>query len=102
MNYLFPRETSKYITTIRNPVGQFESLFNYFELGKLYGFGGDPTESLEKFLKKGIEFKDMFKTKPKSRLARNPMSFDLHGFGLQVLPEYHCYQRVHRFSGERV
>ena len=86
MNYLFPRETSKYITTIRNPVEQFESLFNYAGFGKLYGFGGDPTESLERFLKKGIEFKDMFKQR-KSRLARNPMSFDL---GL----DYRFYQNI--------
>ena len=59
MNYLFPKETSKYITTIRNPVEQFESAFNYFGLGKFYGFGGDPTESLEIFLKKGTEIKDI-------------------------------------------
>ena len=86
MNYLFPRETSKYITTIRNPVEQFESLFNYVELGEVYGFGRDPTKSLERFLKKGIVFKDMFKL-PKSRLARNPMSFDL---GL----DYRFYQNI--------
>ena len=86
MNYLFPKETSKYITTIRNPVEQFESVFNYFGLGKLYGFGGDPTESLERFLKKATEMKDMFKHR-KSHFARNPMSFDL---GL----DYRFYQNI--------
>lgn len=86
MNYLFPKDTSKYITTIRNPVEQFESLFNYIGFGKVYGFGQDPTESLKGFLKKGIEFKDMFKL-PSSCLARNPMSFDL---GL----DYRFYQNI--------
>ena len=73
MNYLFPRKASKYITTIRNPVEQFESVFNYFRIGKVYGFGGDPRESLERFLKNGTESKQ----RRISRLARNPMSFDL-------------------------
>lgn len=76
MNFLFPKETSKYITIIRNPVDQFESVFNYVGFGVIYGFGQDPTESLKAFLKKGIEFKDIFKAQA-SRLARNPMSFDL-------------------------
>ncbi|KAL9954752.1 hypothetical protein ACROYT_G042326 [Oculina patagonica] len=86
MNFLFPKETSKYITIIRDPVDQFESVFNYVGFGKVHGFGQDPTESLKAFLKKGIEFKDMFKT-PASCLARNPMSFDL---GL----DYRFYQNV--------
>ena len=76
MNFLFPKETSKYITIIRNPVDQFESVFNYLSFGKVYGFGQDPTESLKRFLKKGIEFKDIYKTRA-SCLARNPMLFDL-------------------------
>ena len=76
MNYLFPRETSKYITSIRNPVEQFESIFNYFGLGKYYGLGGDPKESLERFLEEETEFKHKFKHRT-SRFAHNPMSFDL-------------------------
>lgn len=86
MNHLFPRDTSKYITTLRNPVEQFESLFNYVGFGTVYGFGQDPTESLKRFLENGIEFKDMFKI-PSSCLARNPMSFDL---GL----DYRFYQNI--------
>lgn len=76
MNFLFPHEASKYITIVRNPVKQFESVFNYMGIGKKFGFGGDPTESLKAFLKKGIEFRDIAKA-GSSRLGRNPQSFDL-------------------------
>ena len=76
MNFLFPHDASKYITIVRNPVKQFESVFNYMGIGKKFDFGGDPTESLKAFLKKGIEFKDIAKS-GSSRLARNPQSFDL-------------------------
>ena len=76
MNFLFPKTSTKYVTILRNPVDQFESVFNYMGLGDIYGFGHDPMKSLEEFLGQGIEFKDVFKT-TKSRLVRNPMSFDL-------------------------
>ena len=76
MNFLFPHDASKYITIVRNPVKQFESVFNYMGVGKVFGFGGDPTESLKAFLQQGIEFKDIKKTRSSS-LARNPQSFDL-------------------------
>lgn len=76
MNHLFPHDASKYITIVRNPVHQFESVFNYMGVGQVYGFGRDPTESLKAFLKKGIAFRDITKTRS-SRLARNPQSFDL-------------------------
>ena len=86
MNYLFPKATAKYVTILRNPVEQYESVFNYMGLGDVYGFGRDPTKALETFLNTGIEFKDLFKT-ASTRLARNPMSFDL---GLA----YKFYQNV--------
>ncbi|KAJ7389020.1 hypothetical protein OS493_034154 [Desmophyllum pertusum] len=76
MNHLFPKDTSRYITIVRNPVAQFESIFNYMGMGEVYGLGKDPTGSLKAFLKKGIEFKDITKTRS-SRLVRNPMLFDL-------------------------
>lgn len=31
LNWLFPREFSKYVTIIRNPVDNFESFFNYWD-----------------------------------------------------------------------
>ena len=76
MNYLFPRKASKYITTIRNPVEQFESIFNYFGLGRFYGLGQDPNESLKRFLEQATEFNHMFKRRT-TGFAHNPMSFDL-------------------------
>ena len=86
MNYLFPKATAKYVTILRNPVDQYESVFNYMGLGNIYGFGTDPTKALETFLNTGIEFEDLFET-ASTRLARNPMSFDL---GLA----YQFYQNV--------
>ena len=76
MNYLFPKTTAKYVTILRNPVDQYESVFNYMGLGDIYGFGRDPRKALEIFLSTGIEFEDVFRT-ASTRLARNPMSFDL-------------------------
>ena len=49
MNWLFPPETSKYVTILRNPVDTFESVFSYGRLGKWFAFTED---SLEKFLNK--------------------------------------------------
>ena len=68
MNWLFPREISKYVTILRNPVDNFESTFNYYHIGKSLGLGDDPVVSLEKFLER-----------PSSAIinARNPMMFDL-------------------------
>lgn len=76
MNHLFPKEASKYVTIVRNPVHQFESVFNYMGMGSVFGFGNNLEGSLKAFLKKGIQFKDITKTRS-SRLARNPQSFDL-------------------------
>ena len=88
MNYLFPKAKAKYVTILRNPVDQYESVFNYMGLGDIYGFGTDPTKALETFLNTGVEFKDLFKANvTTTRLVRNPMSFDL---GLA----YQFYQNV--------
>ena len=66
------------MTILRNPVEQYESVFNYMGLGDVYGFGRDPIKALETFLNTGVEFKDLFKRNATtSRLVRNPMSFDL-------------------------
>lgn len=86
MNYLFPKNRSIYVTILRYPVDQFESVFNYVGFGEVYNFGTDPTQSIKGFLKKGIAFKDISKTRS-SVLARNPMMFDL---GL----DYQFYQNA--------
>ena len=84
MNWLFPREISKYVTIIRNPVDNFESLFNYFQLGKDLGLGDDPVVSLEKFLKSPSSFHGKVK---RGIHARNPMMFDL-GFSQKYFQNY--------------
>ena len=86
MHHLFPKDTSMYITILRDPVEQFESVFNYVELGEVFGLGKDPTESIKSFLRKGIDFKNIT-TSRSSVLARNPMMFDL---GL----DYQFYQNL--------
>ena len=77
LNWLFPREFSKYVTIIRNPVNTFESSFNYYKLGKVLGLGDDPVVSLEKFLERASLFYNKFGAKKRSINARNPMMFDL-------------------------
>lgn len=74
MNWLFPKATSKYLTILRNPVDNFESVFNFAHLGKLFGLG-DRMDSLEKFLAKEIPFNSSRNIM--TYLARNPMMFDL-------------------------
>ena len=81
MNWLFPPKSSKYLTILRNPVDNFESAFNFAQLGKSFGFGVNPVDSLEKFLDKPVPFYNSYKF-PNRRnvmmyLARNPMMFDL-------------------------
>ena len=64
------------MTIVRNPVEQFESIFNYTQIGTVFGFGTDPSESLKAFLKNGIGF-NILRKSGSSVLARNPQMFDL-------------------------
>ena len=81
MNWLFPKETTKYLTILRNPVDNFESVFNFAHLGKSFGLG-DRLDSLNKFLAKEIPFNHSRNVgNVMTYLARNPMMFDL-GFSL--------------------
>ena len=79
MNWLFPLETSKYVTILRNPVDNFESVFNFARLGKSFGLGDNPSYSLEKYLAKPIPFysSPRIRKDVMMHLARNPMMFDL-------------------------
>ena len=88
MNWLFPPETSKYVTILRNPVDTFESAFNYYHLGNDFGLGTDPVVSLEKFLERPSSYYyTSGKFVVKSFLLRNPMMFDL-GFSLRYFQNY--------------
>ena len=54
--HLFPKDTSMYITILTDPVDQFESVFNYVELGEVFGLDNDPTKSIKSFLRNGKKF----------------------------------------------
>ena len=87
MNLLFPKETSRYLTILRNPVDNFESVFNYMQLGKRIGLGHNP-DSLKLFLNRnGVAFQTMRKLKNEWQLIRNPL---LHDLGLS----FKLYQNV--------
>ena len=80
MNWLFPPESSKYVTILRNPVDHFESTFNYYQLGRTFGFGTDPVNSLENFLERPLSFFNIFNNgynKNRINFIRNLMMFDL-------------------------
>lgn len=76
MNWLFPKATTKYLTILRNPVDNFESVFNFAHLGQSFGLG-DRLDSLDKFLAKEIPFRNHSRKDVMTYLARNPMMFDL-------------------------
>jgi len=77
MNWLFPPDTSKYVTILRNPVDNFESVFNYYHLGKTFGLGDNPDHSLEKFLDNPMPYYIEHSCRELTCLGRNPMMFDL-------------------------
>ena len=88
LNWLFPPDTSKYVTILGNPVDNFESTFSYYELGKKLGLGNDPVVSLEKFLRRAYFYTSgKFKFAVKSLSLRNPMMFDL-GLSLRYFQNF--------------
>ena len=88
LNWLFPPETSKYVTILRNPVDNFESTFNYYHLGREFGLGIDPVVALEKFLERPSSYYyTSGKFVVKSFFLRNPMMFDL-GLSLRCFQNY--------------
>ena len=88
LNWLFPPETSKYVTILRNPVDNFESTFNYYHLRTQFGLGTDPVVSLEKFLERPSSYYyTSGKFVVKSFSSRNPMMFDL-GLSLRCFQNY--------------
>ena len=78
MNWLFPPEASKYITILRNPLDNFESVFNFAHLGKSFGLRVK-LDSLERVLDKPtpLTFYNHTRRELMMYLARNPMMFDL-------------------------
>ena len=76
MNWLFPKNTSKYITIVRNPVENFESVFSYMLLGRYFGIT-DVSNSLSLFFEKETIEENALSIP----LIRNPM---LHDLGLDL------------------
>lgn len=79
MNYLFPKERSRYITILRDPIAQYESVFNFMHFAKPLGFKDeeDPLGTFLKFPPPFQEIKPFMKTTLALHLVRNPMLFDL-------------------------
>ena len=79
MNYLFPKDRSRYITILRDPVAQYESVFNFMHFAKPLGFKDeeDPLGTFLKFPPAFQEIKPLMKATLALHLVRNPMLFDL-------------------------
>ena len=83
MNWLFPKETTRYITMLREPTQHFESVFNFFHLGKRFlalPTHNVSTSPLETFLQNAashLEHLDPKKTSSSINLIRNPSLFEL-------------------------
>ena len=97
MHWLFPKETTRYITILREPAGQFESVFNYYRFSKRLRIIGNVTSAMENFLQNA----ELYLEKRKGRdftLLQNPSLFDLglhavyHG-NLTVVENYICFLR---------
>lgn len=72
VNLLFPKPKSKYITILRFPVNQFESVFEYYQLSVRLGLK-NTANPIETFLKNPTAFT----RKQQFNLLRNPSMFDL-------------------------
>lgn len=79
MNYLFPKKSSRYITILRDPTAQYESVFNFMHFAKPLGFKDeeDPLGTFLKFPPAFQEIKPLMKQTLALHLVRNPMLFDL-------------------------
>lgn len=79
MNYLFPKDRSRYITILRDPAAQYESVFNFMHFAKPLGFKDeeDPLGTFLKFPPAFQEIKPLMKATLALHLVRNPMLFDL-------------------------
>lgn len=80
MNWLFPKQTTHYVTILREPTQHFESIFNFFFLGKHFKGLENASSPLEKFLQNPtVYLKVANRTKNPGllKLMKNPALFDL-------------------------
>lgn len=81
MHFLFPKETTRYITILRDPSAQLESVFNYYDIyGKTFQTQSSPMTPLESFFK-NITFYQSRRVLDglgvDLNLLKNPSLFDL-------------------------
>lgn len=80
MNWIFPKETTRYITMLREPAQHFESIFNFFHLNKRFLQLRNASSPLEMFLQNAtshLEHLDSKQTRSSMKLIRNPALFEL-------------------------
>ena len=78
MNWLLPKETTRYITLLREPTQHFESIFNFFRLDKRFLGLQNVASPLQTFLQNAI----FYLKQPKNltgllNLIKNPALFEL-------------------------
>ncbi|XP_078365226.1 galactosylceramide sulfotransferase-like isoform X1 [Oculina patagonica] len=82
MNKLFPKETTRYITLLREPTRHFESIFNFFHLKKHFKELRNVSYPLEKFLQNATSYLGQLQDEEKHitsffNLIKNPALFEL-------------------------
>ena len=79
MHLILPKNTSTYITILRHPLRQYESVFNFMNMAYALGYHEqrDPLATFLKFTPSGQDLRRLMKKKLSLYLIRNPMLFDL-------------------------
>ena len=78
MNWLFPKETTRYITLLREPTQHFESIFNFFRLDKRFLGLRNVVSPLQTFLQKATFYLKQAKNiTGLLNLIKNPALFEL-------------------------
>ena len=78
MNWLFPKETTRYITLLREPTQHFESIFNFFRLDRRFRGLQNVFSPLQAFLRNAtFYFQQAKNITGVLNLMRNPALFEL-------------------------
>ena len=78
MNWLFPKETTRYITLLREPTQHFESIFNFFKVGRRFLATKNVSVPLETFLRHTAFYLRQAKNITGIlKLIKNPALFEL-------------------------
>ena len=77
MHWLFPKQTTRYITMLREPAGQFESVFTYYQLWERFNELQNVQTPLESFLQNITFYFQQGERNEYLNLIKNPALFDL-------------------------